>query len=87
LVANERIQSLVANGRIQNLVANGRIQNLVANGRIQNLVAEVMQVKKCPWSHNLMKRGGACGKWPRPILRRRIKGTRILQTSPDEGEF
>jgi hypothetical protein len=31
-----------------------------------------------------MKRGGACGKGPRPILRRRIKGTRILWTSPDE---
>jgi hypothetical protein len=23
---------------------------------------QVMQVRKCHWSHNLMKRGGACGR-------------------------
>jgi hypothetical protein len=31
-----------------------------------------------------MKRGGTCGKWPRLILRRRIKCTRTLWTRPDE---
>ncbi len=45
---------------------------------------QVMQMKKCRWSHNLMKRGGTCGRWPRPILRRRINNTKTLQTSLDE---
>ncbi len=36
----------------------------------------VMQVKKCRWSHNLMKKGGACGSWPRPSLKRRINRTK-----------
>jgi len=34
--------------------------------------------------HNLMRKGNAYGKWPRLILRKRIKGTRTLRTSPDE---
>jgi hypothetical protein len=38
----------------------------------------------CQWSHNLMKKGGACGRWPRPTWKRRIKGIRILRTSLDE---
>ncbi len=46
---------------------------------------QVMPVKKCQWSHNLMKRGGTYGKWLRPILKKCINGTRILWTSPDEG--
>ncbi len=33
---------------------------------------QAMQVKKCEWSHNLMKRGGVCGRWLRPIFKRRI---------------
>ncbi len=50
-----------------------------SQGKIQ-----VMQVRKCQWSHNLMKRGGAFGSWQKPTWRRRTKGTRISRTSPDK---
>ncbi len=45
---------------------------------------QVMQVRKCWWSHNLMKRGNAYGRWPRLILKRHINNTRILWTSLDD---
>jgi hypothetical protein len=45
---------------------------------------QVMQTKKCWWSHNLMKRGDTCERWPRPTLKRRTNGTKILWTNPDE---
>jgi hypothetical protein len=44
----------------------------------------VMQVRKCQWSHNLMKKDDAFGKWQRPTWKRCTKGTKILRTSPDE---
>jgi len=44
----------------------------------------MMEVRKCQWSHNLMKKGDAFGSWQRPTWKRRTRGTRILQTSPDE---
>jgi len=45
---------------------------------------QMMQVRKCQWSHNLMNKGDAYGRWLRPILKRCTNGTRILWTSPDE---
>jgi len=44
----------------------------------------VMEMKKCQQSHNLMKRGGVCGKWLRPILKMHINGIRILCTNSDK---
>ncbi len=32
-----------------------------------------MQLRECQWSHNLMKRGGAYGKWLRPNLEKTHK--------------
>ncbi len=40
--------------------------------------------EEVPWSHNLMKKGGAYGKWLRLILKKHINGTRILWTSFNE---
>ncbi len=45
---------------------------------------QVMQVKKCRWSHNLMKKGGACGRWPMPTLKRCTNDTKILWTKSNE---
>jgi hypothetical protein len=36
---------------------------------------QVMQVKRCQWSRNLMKRESACGSWKRPTWKRRTKDT------------
>ncbi len=45
---------------------------------------QVMQEKKCWWSHNLMKKGGACGSWPRPTWKKHTNNTKTLWSSPDE---
>jgi hypothetical protein len=40
--------------------------------------------EEVPMVTQLDEESDACGKWPRPILRKYIKGTRTLRTSPDE---
>ncbi len=45
---------------------------------------QMMQMRKCQWSHNLMKKGGACGKWLRPVLKKRINNTKTFRTSLDK---
>ncbi len=45
---------------------------------------QVMQVKKCQCSHNLMKKGDIYESWPKPTLKRHTNGTKTLWTSLDE---